>query len=176
MYFNYVPLFLCVFQLCAPTVKVAAKLVMISGFLYRKGDLLHYNVIKWKRILRYCPLVRGIHPSPVDSLHKGTVIRTLGVSVLHVWTKCWTTVDWPVIRDDMTDIAVMYELVCISASITKWISVISKLFSNVTYQPTERQIARWKAYKFIMREIFKLWGRSQCWHITLRGNALFCNS
>ena len=41
---------LCVFQLCAPIsgpkVKVAAELVMISGFLYRKGDLLHYNVIK----------------------------------------------------------------------------------------------------------------------------------
>ena len=66
---------LCVFQLCTPIsgprVKVAAELVMIYGFLYRKGDLLHYNVIKWKRILCYCPLVRGIHPSPVDSLHKG---------------------------------------------------------------------------------------------------------
>ena len=58
------------------------------------------------------------------------------------------TVDWPVIRDNMTDIAVMYEFVCICASITKWISVMSKLFStNVTKMlPTERQIARWKAY------------------------------
>ena len=41
---------LCVFQVCVPIsgprVKVAAELVMISGFLYRKGDLLHYNVIK----------------------------------------------------------------------------------------------------------------------------------
>ena len=41
---------LCVFQLCAPIsgprVKVAAELAMISGFLYRKGDLLNYSVIK----------------------------------------------------------------------------------------------------------------------------------
>ena len=77
-------------SISGPGVKVAVELVMPSGLLYRKGDLLHYNVIKWKRILRYCPLVGGIHPSTVDSLHKRTVIRTLDVSVLLVWTKCWT--------------------------------------------------------------------------------------
>ena len=89
-------------SISGPRVKVAAELVMPSGLLYRKGDLLHYNVIKWKRILRYCPLVGGIHPSPVDSLHKGTVIRTLDVYVLFVWTDVEQTVCWPVIRDDMT--------------------------------------------------------------------------
>ena len=83
-------LFMCISFICpkgsisGPRVKVAAELVMPSGLMYRKRDLLHYNVIKLKRILRYCSLVGGIHPSPVDSLHKGTVIRTHDVSVLFV--------------------------------------------------------------------------------------------
>ena len=55
------------------------------------------------------------------------------------------TVDWPVIRDEMTDIAVMYEFECICAAfITKWISVISKLFStNITKMlPIKPQIGK----------------------------------
>ena len=32
---------------------------------------LHDDVIKWKRFPRYWPFVRGIHRSPVNSLHKG---------------------------------------------------------------------------------------------------------
>ena len=55
-----------------PRVKDPPELVMLLGLLYRKS------------VLRYCPLVGGIHPSTVDSLHKGTVIRTLDVSVLFV--------------------------------------------------------------------------------------------
>ena len=39
-------------SISGPRVKVAAEPVMPSGLLYRKGDLLHYNVINWKRILR----------------------------------------------------------------------------------------------------------------------------
>ena len=31
----------------------------------------HYDVIKWNHLPRYWPLVRGIHRSPVNSLHKG---------------------------------------------------------------------------------------------------------
>ena len=126
---------LCVFQLCTPIsgprVKVAAELVMISGFLYRKGDLLHYSVIKWKRILRYCPLLRGIHQSPVDSLHKGTVIRTLGVSVLFVWTTCWT--NSRLTGDSRRHDGHRCNIWVRVYSITKWIGVISKQFSkNVT--------------------------------------------
>ena len=105
-----------------PRVKVAAELVMPSGLLYRKGDLLHYNVIKWKHILRYCPLVGGIHPSTVDSLQKGTVIRTLYVSVCLSELSVEQTVCWPVIPDDITVIwhrCNVYEFVCICASITK---------------------------------------------------------
>ena len=32
---------------------------------------LHDDVIKWKHFPRYCPFVRGIHRSPVNSKHKG---------------------------------------------------------------------------------------------------------
>ena len=44
--------FMCISIMCpkgsisGPRVKVVAELVMLSGFLYRKGDLPHYNVIK----------------------------------------------------------------------------------------------------------------------------------
>ena len=31
----------------------------------------HDDVIKWKHFPRYWPFVRGIHPSPVNSPHKG---------------------------------------------------------------------------------------------------------
>ena len=31
----------------------------------------HDDVIKWKHLPRNCPFVRGIHRSPVNSLHKG---------------------------------------------------------------------------------------------------------
>ena len=37
----------------------------------------HYDVIKWKQLLRYCPSVRGFNGSPVDSPHNGTVTWTL---------------------------------------------------------------------------------------------------
>ena len=33
-------------SISGPRVKVAAGLVMPSGLLYRKGDLLHYNAIQ----------------------------------------------------------------------------------------------------------------------------------
>ena len=32
---------------------------------------IHYGFIKWKHFSCYCPFVRGIHLSPVDSPHKG---------------------------------------------------------------------------------------------------------
>ena len=35
------------------------------------GSRLHDDVIKWKHFPRYWPFVRGIHRSPVNSLHKG---------------------------------------------------------------------------------------------------------
>ena len=34
-------------------------------------QLNHDDVIKWKNFPRYCPFVRGIHRSPVNSPHKG---------------------------------------------------------------------------------------------------------
>ena len=112
-------------SISGPRVKVAAELVMPSGLLYTKSDLLHYNIIKWKRILRYCPLVGGIHLSPVDSLHKGTVIRTLDVSVMFVWTiNVKQTVCWPVIRSFETtwrssDMAVLYMTLCVFVLLLK---------------------------------------------------------
>ena len=33
-------------------------------------QVLRYDVINWKHFPRFCPLVRGIHRSPVNSPHK----------------------------------------------------------------------------------------------------------
>ena len=41
---------------------------------------MNYDVMKWKHFKHYWPFVRGIHRSPVDSLHKGPVIRHFDVS------------------------------------------------------------------------------------------------
>ena len=45
----------------------------ISICLWRRTDILlsHDDVIKWKHFPRHWPFVRGIHRSPVNSLHKG---------------------------------------------------------------------------------------------------------
>ena len=43
-----------------------------------------------KHFPRYCPFVREIHRSLVDSPHKWTLTRTFEVSLLSVWPNCWT--------------------------------------------------------------------------------------
>ena len=47
--------------------------------------LRHDDVIKWKHFPRYWPFVRGIHRSPMNSLHKGQWHRALMFSLICVW-------------------------------------------------------------------------------------------
>ena len=42
----------------------------------------HDDVIKWKHFPRYWPFVRGIHRSPVNSMHKGQWRETLMFSLI----------------------------------------------------------------------------------------------
>ena len=49
----------------------------------------HVDVIKWKHFPRYCPFVRGIHRSPVNSPHKGQWRGTLMFSLICARTNCW---------------------------------------------------------------------------------------
>ena len=53
----------------------------------------HDDVIKWKHFPRYRPFVRGIHRSPVDSLHKGQWHRALMFSLIYTWTNGWDAGD-----------------------------------------------------------------------------------
>ena len=46
---------------------------------------LHDDVIKWKHFLRYCPFVRGIPRSPVNSPHKGQWRGALMISLNCAW-------------------------------------------------------------------------------------------
>ena len=51
--------------------------------------LFHDDVIKWKHFSRYWPFVRGIHRSPVDSLHERKWRRALMFSLICAWTNVW---------------------------------------------------------------------------------------
>ena len=138
---------------------------------YRKGDWLHSNVIKCKRILRYCPLYAR-NPPVTDGFPSQRDGNT------DLWCFCVVclnyveqTLDWPVIRDGMTVIWYrrnLYDFVCVCASITKYIGVSKPFSTNITkLLPINPQKGKLQAYnKFIVREIFKVWWRSQCWHIT----------
>ena len=49
----------------------------------------HDDVIKWKHVPRYWPFVRGIHRSPVNSLHKGQWRGALMFSLICVRLNGW---------------------------------------------------------------------------------------
>ena len=49
----------------------------------------HDGVIKWKHFQRYWPFERGIHQSPVSSLHKGQWRGALIFSLIYAWTNDW---------------------------------------------------------------------------------------
>ena len=49
----------------------------------------HDDVIKWKHFPRYCPFMRGIHRSPVNSPHKGQWRGALMFSLIRAWTDSW---------------------------------------------------------------------------------------
>ena len=49
----------------------------------------HDDVIKWKHFPRYWPFVRGIHWSPVNSLHKEPVTRSFMLYLICAWIKGW---------------------------------------------------------------------------------------
>ena len=49
----------------------------------------HDDVTKWKHFPRYWPFVRGIHRSPVNSLHKGQWRGALMFSLICLWINSW---------------------------------------------------------------------------------------
>ena len=62
--------------------------MVLNPHLYSAGGF-HGDVIKWKHIPRYWPLVLGIHRSPVNSPHKGQRRGTLMFSLICAQINCW---------------------------------------------------------------------------------------
>ena len=60
-----------------------------AGFKFIAPDQIHDDVIKWKHFPRYWPFVRGIHPFPVNSPHKGQWRRALMFLLICVWINGW---------------------------------------------------------------------------------------
>ena len=61
----------------------------VSALVASELVIMHDDVIKWKRFPRYWPFVRGIHRSPVNSLHKVQWRRALMLSLICVWINAW---------------------------------------------------------------------------------------
>ena len=64
-------------------------LAWLTGFHLGKNPFGHDDVMKWKHFPRYRPFVRGIHPWPVNSPHKGQWRRALMFSLIYAWTNGW---------------------------------------------------------------------------------------
>ena len=69
----------------------ASSLILIPLLSLRRKCLPFQNndVIKWKHFPRYWPFVRGIHLSPVKSLHKGQWRGALMFSLICAWINGW---------------------------------------------------------------------------------------
>ena len=87
--FNYyfilsVPSSLDLFKLSVTCLSCSWKKLQ-SGFV----SMYHDDVIKWKHFPRYWSFVKGIHPSPVNSRHKGQWRGALMLSMICVWINGW---------------------------------------------------------------------------------------
>ena len=74
-------------QICGHAVESrTATTTFIRGFC---GCTLHGDVIKWKHYPPNWPFVRGIHRSPVNSLHKGQWRGAWMFSSICAWINGW---------------------------------------------------------------------------------------
>ena len=74
--------------------KYSVKNDRINKLIYYIQSLLviqpkHVDVIKWKHFPRYWRFVRGIHRSPVNSLHKGQWCGASVFSLICAWENGW---------------------------------------------------------------------------------------
>ena len=72
-----------------PTLNKSYLIVYNIYLLQLSIHLLHDDVIKCKHFPRYCPFVRGIHRSPVNSPHKGQWRGTLMFSLMCARINGW---------------------------------------------------------------------------------------
>ena len=70
-------------------IEIAQKIIIVALYTMYPIEYAHDDVIKWKNLPRYWPLVRGIHWSPVNSPHKGQWRGSLMFSFIYAWTYDW---------------------------------------------------------------------------------------
>ena len=66
------------------------------------------DVITWKPYLHCRPFVRVVQQSPVNSLHKWTMMWNFDGSLILAWTSCWTSLVTNDFRCDMAFIEPMH--------------------------------------------------------------------
>ena len=105
-----------IIMLMTTTIIITTMIITTITKLIKQADVtptyevtpVHDDVIKWKHFPRYWPFVRGIHQSPVNSLHKGKWRVALMFSLICAWINGWVNnrdarlVIWDAIADIMT--------------------------------------------------------------------------
>ena len=95
-HYIYIHIYTYIIGLCIYTKRAVSFMhaYIIIVFLYlhysricsnNRKTIEHDDVIKWKHFPRYCPFVRGIHWSPVNSPHKGQWRGALMFSLISAW-------------------------------------------------------------------------------------------
>ena len=74
---------------CKYHIRCDARLSVAFPKDYSEHFCLHDDAIKWKHFRRYWPFVWGIHPSPMNSQHKGQWRGALIFSLICVWINGW---------------------------------------------------------------------------------------
>ena len=75
---------------------------------------IHDDVIKWKCFPRYWPFVRGIHRSPLNSMHKGQWRAALMFSLIYAWMNGWVNTREAGVHND---VKVMHQFIVPNLSI-----------------------------------------------------------
>ena len=92
MSYLHITKFCFLFQKIYMFLIIISNVIYCKSFPFRPGRAyfaIHDDVIKWKYFPRYWRFVRGIHRSPVNSLHKGQWRGALMFSLICVWINSW---------------------------------------------------------------------------------------
>ena len=122
----------------------------------------HDDVIKWKHFPRYWPFVRGIHRSPVNSLHKGQWRGALMFSLICARINGWVNNRE---ADDLRRYRAQYDVIVMYSIFSNYIKGwwhIHKICKHVFFS---RQFIRVIMMFFMYQDTFELYQNPTIYHL-----------